>query len=154
MNLKILGTNNKITNEEFHYATQFFNKLLFANSIHVIEELNLEIDFDSYAPNMLAYTDVVDTHLDYPREYQIYIRASRARDMQLRSLAHEMVHMKQFALGELKFDQESGLAIWQGQFHEEVEYWDSPWEIEAEGRVPGLMYRYNAALKERNREKI
>ncbi len=43
------------------------------------------------------------------------------------TLAHEMVHIKQFARNELN----SGLTVWKGRDHTDTEYWDQPWEKEA-----------------------
>lgn len=45
----------------------------------------------------------------------------------LSTLAHEMVHVKQFARGELS----SSLQHWKGRDHSDTEYWDQPWEKEA-----------------------
>jgi hypothetical protein len=44
------------------------------------------------------------------------------------NLAHEMVHVKQFARGEL----DSGLSSWKSnKYCANIEYWDQPWEKEA-----------------------
>ena len=43
------------------------------------------------------------------------------------TLAHEMVHVKQFARNEL----DSALTVWKGKDHTKTEYWDAPWEKEA-----------------------
>jgi hypothetical protein len=45
----------------------------------------------------------------------------------LSTLAHEMVHVKQFARGELS----SSLQHWKGRDHSDTDYWDQPWEKEA-----------------------
>jgi len=43
-------------------------------------------------------------------------------------LAHEMVHVKQFALDEL----DASLTRWKSnKYCENMEYWDQPWEKEA-----------------------
>lgn len=50
-------------------------------------------------------------------------------------LAHEMVHVKQYALGQLKytFIDNEVVYYWCGkEFH--TEYYESPWELEAFGR--------------------
>lgn len=44
------------------------------------------------------------------------------------ALAHEMVHVKQFARGELDF----GLTRWKtNRYCDNIKYWDQPWEKEA-----------------------
>lgn len=45
----------------------------------------------------------------------------------LTTLAHEMVHVKQFARGELN----ESLTKWKNKDCSDTEYWDQPWEIEA-----------------------
>ena len=60
-------------------------------------------------------------------EYEIDVKRSlRLRDM-LTTLAHELVHVKQYELGQLKQESEN-----------EFDYWDKPSEIEAHGRETGL----------------
>lgn len=57
----------------------------------------------------------------------------------LKSLAHEMVHVKQFAYRELSPD----MTVWMGVKQSgDMNYWDHPWEIEAYGRAPGLYARF------------
>jgi len=45
----------------------------------------------------------------------------------LSTLAHEMVHVKQFAKDEL----DPALTRWKSKDHSRTEYWDQPWEKEA-----------------------
>lgn len=47
-------------------------------------------------------------------------------------LAHEMIHAKQYALGQLKLD-ETGYK-WLGKMWTDTQYYDYPWEIEAFSR--------------------
>jgi hypothetical protein len=59
-----------------------------------------------------------------------------------------MVHVKQFATGEL-VDNPSGKTVkWQGKrvtLRDDDGYWTLPWEIEAYGRELGLFVRWAAA---------
>lgn len=57
----------------------------------------------------------------------------------LETLAHEMVHIKQYITGELTW--ETGSLYWKGKnFNPKdyIEYYDLPYEIEAHGRERGL----------------
>jgi hypothetical protein len=58
----------------------------------------------------------------------------------LETLAHEMVHVKQFARRELHPANDE----WYGKTYnpKKVDYWDLPWEIEAHGRETGLFIRW------------
>jgi hypothetical protein len=55
-----------------------------------------------------------------------------------------MVHVKQYATGEMRYMwRPARHTKFQGMLYpDEVEYWDSPWEIEAFGREPGLYTRW------------
>jgi hypothetical protein len=55
----------------------------------------------------------------------------------METVAHEMVHVKQYAKGELTEQS------WQGKLiNPKQEYWDQPWEIEAHGREVGLFIQW------------
>jgi len=69
-------------------------------------------------------------------EYEVDLKRTLCMREMLCTLAHEMVHVKQYELGELTQDNEAGM-----------DYWDKPSEIEAMGREPGLFVRW--AEKER-----
>lgn len=73
------------------------------------------------------------------REFEIEIDKDLKLRRLLTTVAHEMVHVKQYARGELKGDY-----LWHGKtYHpKKVDYWDEPWEIEAHGRECGLFVRW------------
>ncbi len=80
-----------------------------------------------------------------PKEFTIRIgNESKKLSKQLRTICHEMVHVKQYAKGEMKY-------LWRPARHtkyngeiysDEMDYWDTPWEIEAFGREAGLYVRW------------
>jgi hypothetical protein len=57
------------------------------------------------------------------------------------TLAHEMVHVKQFAKDEL----DMALCYWKGKDHSSTGYWKQPWEVEARKLQIKLM---NSFMKE------
>ena len=78
--------------------------------------------------------------LDDNRTFEIEIdRNMRLRKL-LETVAHEMVHVKQYARRELHPVHNT----WCGKTYnpEKVSYWDLPWEIEAHGREVGLFVRW------------
>ena len=79
----------------------------------------------------------------YPKEFNIEIDSKqKLRDL-LVTLAHEMVHVKQFSRGELYESTKVSKHRWQGKWlKKDLEYWDRPWEIEAHGREIGLFVRW------------
>jgi len=85
-----------------------------------------------------AYGYCLET--DNNRTFEIEVH----RDLKLRTLletvAHEMVHVKQYARRELHPVHNT----WCGKTYnpKKVSYWDLPWEIEAHGREIGLFVRW------------
>ena len=83
--------------------------------------------------------------LDTNREFEIEVDRTLSYRKMLETVAHEMVHVKQYARRELH----PCMHTWCGKTYnpEKVSYWDLPWEIEAHGRETGLFVRW--AEKER-----
>ena len=61
------------------------------------------------------------------------------------ALAHEMVHLKQLATGELKDKKLKAkyIRVWRGEIYEDdISYWDHPWEFEAYGLQDSLVAKF------------
>lgn len=73
------------------------------------------------------------------RDFEIEVDKKLNLRKLLATVAHEMVHVKQYARREL-----TGDYTWQGKtYHpKRCDYWDQPWEIEAHGREWGLFVRW------------
>jgi len=83
---------------------------------------------------------------DRPREFDIEIEKNMPLRKVLETICHEMVHVKQYARGELYESTVQGKHRWQGQWlNKDPNYWDQPWEIEAHGREAGLFIRWAEA---------
>lgn len=73
-----------------------------------------------------------------PRDFNIYVRAELKEDEEtlMKTLCHEMVHVKQFAYNELE-EGGPGRVVYAGEdyyYSDSVaEYYNRPWEIEAYG---------------------
>ena len=82
-------------------------------------------------------------------EYELEIDRTLTLRKLLTTVAHEMVHVKQYVRRELVGDY-----TWQGKTinPKRCDYWDQPWEIEAHGRECGLFVRWAEANKLGNRE--
>jgi len=89
-----------------------------------------------------------------PRWFTIGLKKQDINEM-IKTLGHEMVHVKQHAKNELQsgimIPARGGLKItsrWMGQIWKpkakEHDYFDSPWEIEAFGREVGLFHKWLA----------
>ena len=78
------------------------------------------------------------------REYSLEVDHTDGLRKMLETLAHEMVHVKQYARREMNdWVIEDKFYKWKGDFvPESTDYWDLPWEIEANGREVGLFIRW------------
>jgi hypothetical protein len=87
---------------------------------------NIEINFRRMSNDLnYGYACHVDSN-----DYEVDIKRSlRMRDM-LITLAHELVHVKQYVKKEMPKKLSEG------------DYWDRPYEIEAHGRETGLFIRW------------
>jgi hypothetical protein len=74
------------------------------------------------------------------RTFEIEVDSRACLKEQLRTIAHEMVHVKQYARGELG----SELSTWYNKSYntDKVDYWERPWEIEAHGWELGLFINW------------
>jgi len=80
--------------------------------------------------------------LDRPREFEIEVHSKMKLRKVLETICHEMVHVKQYARGELYQGVRVNKYRWQGKWVGNMDYWDEPWEIEAHGREAGLFIRW------------
>ena len=86
-------------------------------------------------------SDYADLHR--PREFDVDINKQQKLRRLLETVAHEMVHVKQFARGELYESVRRNKHRWQGKWlNTDPKYWDQPWEIEAHGREVGLFVQW------------
>lgn len=135
----ITGTKSKTQQKLFMMALDFYlSKLL---SKRIINHLTVDIEIKKRLDeDASGYCDVVGCNTrNKPRDFTIQIERNKSLRYMLMTLAHECVHLKQYALGEI----DDNLCHWKGKrVHSKTDYWDSPWEIEAHGREVGLYTRF------------
>lgn len=90
------------------------------------------------------YGDCIWEDEDYrPREFTIRIDAGLNLRTTLTTIAHEMVHVKQYAKDEMKQLFSVNKTRFKGEYIPAgTNYWDLPWEIEAHGRETGLFIQW------------
>ena len=106
---------------------------------------NLQITIHRKHQDAYGYcTSFADDRTDRPRRFTIEVGRHLRLHSLLLTIGHEMVHVRQFARGELLEGTRTPLMRWQGEWmdHNKVDYWDRPWEIEAHGREEGLFVRW------------
>ena len=115
---------------------------------------NLTLDIEVYNNLDVEGECVNEDGVRNPRWFTISLKGQDIKDM-IKTLAHEMVHVKQHAKNELQTDHavaaRGGLKIyskWMGEIWKpkgkEHAYFDAPWEIEAYGREVGLYAKWVA----------
>jgi hypothetical protein len=74
------------------------------------------------------------------REFQMLLHSSIGAASILKTLAHEMVHVKQYVYGEIN----ESLSVWRGVNVDSdvIDYYFHPWEIEAMGLQESLFTKY------------
>lgn len=79
------------------------------------------------------------------RTFNIELCRTKKKLNMLRILAHEMVHVKQYAKNELRetSHRRRPVTSWYGVIYDHnIFYWDQPWEIEAYGHENRLLVKF------------
>jgi hypothetical protein len=127
-------------------AARFYIKTLMprlADKIAVVIRVVDKFEFEGEA-------EWVDTNTKFPRVFVVTLKNGRLKKV-ISTLAHELVHVKQYARGELRHV--AGATMWKKERHPVMKksnngkaYWLTPWEIEAYGMEVGLMEIYGDTL--------
>ncbi|MDR3502999.1 MAG: hypothetical protein P4L79_10510 [Legionella sp.] len=149
--IDIKGSPNRISKEETCRCVDWFLELLIPE-VHY--KLSVDIEFRPYFLKQTNAEAQMAPH-EYgksPREFSIVLDGCLTRPRTIKALAHECVHVKQFALNEYTEDELFGGDIWLGKVVSPyLDYWDQPWEIEAMGREVGLYKRYKDMINKEKR---
>lgn len=116
---------------------------------------NLTIDLEIRADLDIDGECVDEDGIRNPRWFTIALKRQDDLEEMIKTLGHEMVHVKQHAKNELQsgvmIPTKGGLRMtsrWMGKIWKpktrEDHYYDSPWEIEAYGREVGLYQKWLA----------
>lgn len=112
----------------------------------LIDKLTVDIEFSRTLlkeDGMLAEIDF-DDRIHKPREFTITVDSTVPQRRIMESIAHEMVHLKQYAVGEMCDTDDPNVVQWKRKHVDLIkcEYWDRPWEVEAHGKELGLFIRW------------
>ena len=145
MKIYMRGSNKRVPSREIRFAAQFYAHMLLGPRLS-----NLVTVFINNAKEgkLMGSASWLDDNTN-PRKFEIYIDPGLSRKAYLQTLAHEFVHVKQYAKGELKTLFNKRELRWKGQYLNEsdMHYFDLPWDVEAFGRELGLYLRYNKMVK-------
>lgn len=135
-------------------AAHFYADTLLSKRITDNINLRINIIQDYYKKTgfMGDAAPIDDENYYRPRNFEINIEKTKRLKSIVFSLAHEMIHVKQFAKGELKDHKRSNKVIFHKVKFDDDNYWESPWEIEAYGKECGLWQRFKPIYKYLHRE--
>lgn len=138
MYLKSKGKPTKIPLKLCKKAVKHYAQRLLGQRLYHLIELEIHFTSEDVDRDVYAYCDWNDSNIR-ARDFTITIRPDLNKKQMLLVLAHEMVHVKQYAKGELRDYVRTNKCKWRDEVYDDrVDYWDTPWEIEAHGREKGL----------------
>ena len=116
-----------------------------ADKLNLNDSIILDIEFT----NKLYKEDGLLGEIDFddknhrPKEFTMTVDKTVSKRRIMETIAHEMVHVKQYAKGELVDLSRCGSTKWQNEvINKDTNYWDLPWEVEAHGKELGLFIRW------------
>lgn len=153
MLIHISGKPSKISENLVREAAVFYSEILLKETLRKKIELTIEFEEFDKRNSDYAYCDWMDDN-HRAREFLITIDENLSKKETLYALAHEMVHLKQYAKGELKdIFRPVRMVKWMGQniVAEEIDYWEQPWEWEAYCKERFLYYKFSAHLRKKRK---
>jgi Zn-dependent peptidase ImmA (M78 family) len=120
-------------------ALEYYAKNLFTPQL--LKHIEITVKFVKFADYHHGLVTVEDYNvLGSPRSFLIEINKSDDNETKLISMAHELVHVKQYARNELNEE----MSYWRGNYvnSDEIPYDQQPWEIEAETRAKELYAKF------------
>ena len=144
MLLHIKGS-NKAFRKLVESATWFYAEKLMGKRLMESLEITINLKKNLLSEEGYEGTSIWEDDGYRPREFTIELDTTVKIRNLLITLAHEMVHIKQWAKDEMyEYMNVAGMVRFKGEkVHMEItEYWDYPWEIEAYGKQLGLFVRF------------
>lgn len=131
MKTSVRGKNNILTKKEVRYMLNFFGQILLGKRLS--KNLYVEVHFVELPEDTLGLCNPIEDGKRHPREFEIYVDPSLSKKKQITTIAHEMVHIMQFARGEFKILEQRDIYRWMGQkvVYSRKQYRNMPWEVEA-----------------------
>lgn len=154
MKISVKGQNEKLTKPEIRDYMDFLADMLM--SARMAKSLVITVKCAPLKKVKGFCMSIDDQYGKRPKEFLIEIDTKQSKASQLKTLAHEMVHVKQYAMGELAdLDRQGKVKFNNKKYSRDTFYWMQPWEIEAYGREYGL-YRMYRGIKNwrQNKAKI
>jgi hypothetical protein len=120
-------------------ATYFFAKEVMSRQMlgNIFIEIRLLKSMRDYGM-CVCIDDMTNAH-GKPRGFEIALKSTLDEKMMMTTLAHELVHVQQYATGRLADDHRKWCA---SKMKDDINYEDQPWEIEANMMEAILLDKY------------
>lgn len=138
MNIEITKGIDRKKVDLIYSCVDFFGKLLIhGNSRRII---NITVNELARKDKQDGFLGFAEWDIDYirPRDFIISVHSRRSKALVIETIAHEMVHVKQFVKGDMKHrdwpcNKTSLVVLWKNEHIDldKVPYHELPWEIEA-----------------------
>jgi len=142
MNITVRGAKDRQLIKLFKLAANHIADNLLSKQLKKTISVRIEIKDNLGAG---GYCDFEEQWPYPPRDFIIELDRTKKKIHMFLALAHEMVHLKQYAKGEVKdkLYKRKYVKVWMGQvYDDEISYWDQPWEIEAYGLENSLIAKF------------
>lgn len=132
MILSVLGKHKNFSKKQIREASHFFASEIMhpktKNRIEVTIIFNKEETKDC---GIFGYVEWLDTN-HRPSDYMMWVDPTCTKEQLLKTLAHEFVHVDQFATGQLKDYIRANKVRWKnGTYKSNTAYENAPWEQQA-----------------------
>jgi hypothetical protein len=148
MYVRTSGIPSNISLSMCRKAAKFYAKTLLGERLSNNIKVKIKFNDKSLGEDLYGFCD---WHCDKPkpRNFIISIDPKLSKKMILLVLAHEMVHVKQYARGELKDLMRTNMVKYMGKLYddEKISYWSHPWEKEARKLEKKLYTEFRKSLK-------
>ena len=126
--LYIMVIQNRLK-KQYQQALNFYASRLFTPQLS--KNIEMRVRFRNFDVDLKGLAIVDDyNNSGKPRSFTIEVNRNESESEILKTLAHELVHCRQYAQSELNEE----MSVWHGKKinSDEVPYEEQPWEIEAE----------------------
>ena len=146
MKISVKGKNEVLSKKHIRYIVKLFGKLILNPQLY--PHINLIVQNMNLSVNIWGYCGIGNIEEKRPRSFEILLNTNISKNKQIKTLAHEMVHLKQIAKGQLvTYGCET--YKWNDEKLEmsQDEYSNMPWEIEANHSEDTLILEYKKHIK-------
>jgi hypothetical protein len=135
MEIEVLNCKDDRLKDYVIRAIEFYGKKLITNK-RIYNNIYIEIEFTDDIKDLGSASVDGYNSAKKAREFLIEINNKISGKSVLQTLAHEMIHIKQYIYDEINED----LNKWKHEIidSDNMDYYDYPWEIEAYGKEQGL----------------